>query len=461
VAEWLTSKPGTFTAVRTDGFPFFHPYEDHIMAKKKPTPRKPKEPGKRTPRPADAAAAAAPASYEPLKETPLGAAFAVGGPLPYGAGLAFGAAPALAAAGPAGLANLMLHLGYSTVEETLGVLRIVKREFSQQFGVSTPVIEEFISALAAKATPLPKQLMAAVTAERFTFGLDLANAHRPTRAPESLITLNPIQGTATPDTVSSGGGIGIGAAPAQAGAPLGASLPSSVNLISQLPNPVRNQGGRQTCVAHSTLVAYEHYLKIAASKSLDLSEQFFYFAAVQRDGLSHNPDSGTTLTAGADGLEQAGVCEESVWPYNPTEIPGNAGQGPPPGPAASAAAQLKPSKVIRISATAVDDYKRVVASGRCTSFGVPIYGSFWNNPAAVATGRIKYFPGEQPIGGHAMCIVGYEDDASDPALGGGRFIIRNSHGTAFGASSPFGPGHGTLAYSYIAKMAMDIGISFL
>jgi len=45
---------------------------------------------------------------------------------------------------------------------------------------------------------------------------------------------------------------------------------------------------------------------------------------------------------------------------------------------------------------------------------------------------------------------------------GGRFIIRNSWGKLkFGAQSQFGPGHGTIPYSYIAKYGREFGIAFL
>jgi C1A family cysteine protease len=237
-----------------------------------------------------------------------------------------------------------------------------------------------------------------------------------------------------------------------------------VNLISELPNPVRVQGGRQTCVPHSALVAYEHYLNITTGNTYDLSEQFLYWACVQRDGLSHSPDSGTLMAAGADSLEQDGVCQEADWPYNSTEIPGNAGQDPPPGGATMAAVPFRVNQVLRVTATSVDDYKRVLASGRCAAFAIPVYNSLVNNPTAIATGRITLpLPEEAAVGGHAMCIVGYQDDASIPALGGGRFIIRNSWGNTFGAESPFGfpPGHGTIPYAYIAGMGREFGIAFL
>jgi hypothetical protein len=55
---------------------------------------------------------------------------------------------------------------------------------------------------------------------------------------------------------------------------------------------------------------------------------------------------------------------------------------------------------------------------------------------------------EASVGGHAMCCVGYQDDANSP--GGGFFILRNSWGTGWAYQSPYGAGYGTIPYAYIA-----------
>jgi C1A family cysteine protease len=58
-------------------------------------------------------------------------------------------------------------------------------------------------------------------------------------------------------------------------------------------------------------------------------------------------------------------------------------------------------------------------------------------------------PSEPVDGGHAMCLIGYQDDAGAPD--GGYFILRNSWGQGWGAQCPFGAGNGTIPYQYIAN----------
>lgn len=423
------------------------------------------------------------------KQTPLGTAFpsiAAGIGATAGGQTGFGAASAMAAeslevtraaisktglsaAGVPALLNLLQLMDFATVEEALGSLRIMRQSFAEQFKLPNRAVESLIKSLEAKAQPLPDD-----DSGPLAFGLSPAPSSELPPAADFLLPLSALQ---TLPVAGDGGGIGapaagfgaIGAAPPGASAALGAlGLPASVNLISQLPNPVRNQGQRQTCVAFSTLVAYEHYLSVTQGNNLDLSEQFLYWACVQRDGISHNPDTGTLIKASKLSLEQVGVCPEANWGYAANVIPGNAGHNPPPAGALSAASPLIPPKVLKVRPNSVEDFKFLLSTGRCITFGVPLWSAFWNNQAAIRTGRIKFFPGTNPDhGGHAMCIVGYQDDASNPLLGGGRFIVRNSHGLDFGSdqSNLYGAGNGTIAYDYIAKYGNwpafnDIAIAF-
>ena len=56
-------------------------------------------------------------------------------------------------------------------------------------------------------------------------------------------------------------------------------------------------------------------------------------------------------------------------------------------------------------------------------------------------------PGEDTRGGHAMCMVGYQDDAAAP--GGGFFIVRNSWGEGWAYACDYGAGHALIPYDYI------------
>jgi len=436
---------------------------------------------------------------KPYRQTPLGEAF------PAAAGGGIGAAVAAAATGPVGmgaastmagealdvtraaisatglstggvpaLVNLLKLMDFATVEEALGSLRILRQPFAEQFKLPHRVVESLIKALEAKAQPLPSD-----DSGPLSFGLAAEPAPGAPRTTDFLLPLPNLQSVPVADggDGSDDGGIGaaatmiggIGAAPRGASAALGASgLPASVNLISQLPNPVRNQAMRNTCVAFSTLVAYEHYLSVSQGTNFDLSEQFVYWASKQRDGLPVGPDNGTFIWAAKKSFEEVGVCPEDSWAYNPNPVPDDPTQAPPPSGALSAANQFIPAKVLKVRPNSVDDFKFLLSTGRCIAFGVPIWAAFWQNQAALRTGRIKYWDNVPPTAnmGHAMCIVGYQDDTSNPLLGGGRFIIRNSHGTeVFGTdpTNPYGPGHGTIAYSYIVKFGAafnDIALAF-
>jgi C1A family cysteine protease len=56
---------------------------------------------------------------------------------------------------------------------------------------------------------------------------------------------------------------------------------------------------------------------------------------------------------------------------------------------------------------------------------------------------------EPSAGGHAVCLVGYQDASTVP--GGGYFLVRNSWSTAWAYQSPYTAGYGRIPYAYIAN----------
>lgn len=234
--------------------------------------------------------------------------------------------------------------------------------------------------------------------------------------------------------------------------PSNPALPSSVNLVSQMP-PIRNQQGRGTCVAFATLAVAEHRL-IQAGKPLDLSEQFQYWNCKKRDG---EPTSeGTYLKFSFPLLGSDGCCLEATWPYYPSNIPDNEGQNPPPDPAEAEAAMFRQSGVAQLPPNSVPALKTALANGQCVAFSIPVYNSWYENDEVIRSGDIVMpFPEEKVIGGHAMCLVGYVDSTDRGNPGGGRFILRNSWGSAWGTENPEGPGYGTIPYAYLKEYGME------
>jgi C1A family cysteine protease len=180
-----------------------------------------------------------------------------------------------------------------------------------------------------------------------------------------------------------------------------------------------------------------------------MSEQFLYWNCKQNDGISNK--EGTWITVAIELLKRDGVCAESVWPYNAAKLTGNESQGPPPANAATSAAQNKISSYLKLSPTSVDDIKFRLGNGWTVPFSIPVFNSWYKNPWVRYTGDLTMpVPGEGTVGGHAMCIVGYQDLPSYPEIGGGRFLIRNSWGDGWAPQSCYAPGYGTIPYAYIS-----------
>jgi hypothetical protein len=221
-----------------------------------------------------------------------------------------------------------------------------------------------------------------------------------------------------------------------------APLPGQVDLRARMP-PVRNQQARGTCVAHACAAVREYML---GEKSVegDLSEQFLYWACKERDGY---PGSGTWIHIAMQALKETGVCVEAAWPYNPAPIPDNEGQGPPPAEAEELAKAHRIKGSLRLPTRGIYTLRWRLSQGKPIAFAVPVF-TYWFAAPARTTGDIRMpLTTDRREGGHAMCIVGYEDDPEVP--GGGSFLVRNSWGTGWASQSAAEPGHCRIPYEYI------------
>ncbi len=225
------------------------------------------------------------------------------------------------------------------------------------------------------------------------------------------------------------------------------ALPASVNLIGFLP-PIRNQASRGTCVAF-TLTALNEYVLRRRGIVRDLSEQHLYYEVKLIDGAPNG--CGTWQSKAVLALRDRGQCRESVWPYNPNPPCNNHGARP---------LQARPDGLnnklatLAVSTRSVAAYKAQLALQRPVTLSIPVYNSWYQSAETRRSGRITMRIGaEQSVGGHAICIVGYQDSASSP--GGGYFIIRNSWSTNWAYQSPYGAGYGTIPYQYITNDAWE------
>lgn len=230
------------------------------------------------------------------------------------------------------------------------------------------------------------------------------------------------------------------------------SLPAAINLIPYF-QAIRNQGPRGTCVAY-TLTALNEYILRRRGFIRNLSEQHLYYEVKLIDGIPAS--CGTYQAKAVLPLLSKGECLETIWPYNPS-LPCN-NHGPRPANARPNGLNQRLATVA-VPARSVAAYKLHMSKQRPVTISIPVYNSWYASQETRRSGRITMRVGnEASVGGHAVCLVGYQDTPGSP--GGGYFIVRNSWGTAsFGYQSPYGAGYGTIPYQYITNDAY-LGESF-
>jgi C1A family cysteine protease len=234
-------------------------------------------------------------------------------------------------------------------------------------------------------------------------------------------------------------------------------LPSKVDHRKHM-TPVRGQGQRGTCVAHTAAAMMEHALIRAqkGKRNLDLSEQYLYWACKTIDG--YPDDEGTFIQYAVDVLRDGilaeqlsgGACRERFWVYAPAVIEKNESHAPLPKRVRNAP-RFSANIVKKVNQTSISDLKNALADGHCVGLSVYTY-DFWDDPYAWSEGVISLPFGIKSNGAHAVCLVGYEDE--DDTHGDGYFIFKNSWTNAWGASHPT-PGYGNLPYRYVLTEAIE------
>jgi hypothetical protein len=240
--------------------------------------------------------------------------------------------------------------------------------------------------------------------------------------------------------------------------------------------PIRNQRHRGTCVAFVFAACRE--LLAAESEGLsdppDLSEQFFYWAIKEHDGIAQE---GTTFEHACDAMSNYGISDCKHWPYSDHPAPAghdvrtHAGLGNPPAIALSDAdpRRLRPRYNDRPTAKGV---KRALRkTNRSVGVTVRVFvdpslspaqmHSNWETTEAIYWGIVR-----DPDPGthvrhcvHAICIIAAVPDTDAP--GGGWFYFRNSWGEDWATHAADdgvrpGAGYGMISFAYIDNHACEM-----
>ena len=208
-----------------------------------------------------------------------------------------------------------------------------------------------------------------------------------------------------------------------------AIYPPFISLIPQMP-PVRDQGQLGACTAFSC-EAPLYVAQVNAKRMLIVSPSplFLYYNERLMNGTVGS-DSGANISDIYRATNEYGTADESLWPYNVSKY-----TDAPPQSVYAAAVGLKAHIYAPVPQLRENLIGCIHHGGFPVNFGITVYQSFMD-----AADGIIPMPGanEAVLGGHALAIVGYNDDTvAHDWVPPQHFIGRNSWGTGWGQAGYF------------------------
>jgi C1A family cysteine protease len=204
-------------------------------------------------------------------------------------------------------------------------------------------------------------------------------------------------------------------------------MPKLFTLVSKCP-PIYDQGNLGSCTANAGVAARV----MLNSLTINLSRLFQYYEERVIEG-DPTQDGGAQMRDIGKALQTYGVSEESFFPYDITKLANS--------PSTSAVTNALKYKIKSyISVTTQDQIKQVlVLQQKPVLMGMDVYESF-ESASVAKTGKVPLpKKGEQLLGGHAVLIIGYNNDKK-------WFVCRNSWGSSWGDHGYF-----YLPYTYFTK----------
>jgi C1A family cysteine protease len=221
--------------------------------------------------------------------------------------------------------------------------------------------------------------------------------------------------------------------------------------------PVYDQGSLGSCTANSLAYCFDYCRLTQGLPLLNTpSRLFIYYNERNYEGTTAS-DDGAQIYDGVKVLNEIGVCSSTLWPYEwPTPPP------PPPTPPTPPLYRInynilpppncysQASQNIALTFNAVSQslvqIKAVIRSGYPVEIGIQVFDYFESRTMA-STGMLECpsnpIDMSTSIGGHAVVIVGYDDNIQT-LNGMGAFVFRNSWGSHWGVEGYF-----FMPYQYI------------
>ncbi len=199
------------------------------------------------------------------------------------------------------------------------------------------------------------------------------------------------------------------------------TLPDKVDMRSWC-SKVEDQGNIGSCTGNATVGALELLENKDQVKFTDFSRLFAYYNARLLENNTEN-DDGAYIRDVIKGLAKYGICHESTWPYMESKFADK--------PSLTAYSQALAHQVkVYHRIDTLDEILTALATNFPVIFGFTVYESFESDIVAQTGIMPMPGPGEQELGGHAVCAVGHDNNVK-------RLLVRNSWGENWGLKGYF------------------------
>lgn len=208
------------------------------------------------------------------------------------------------------------------------------------------------------------------------------------------------------------------------------TLPNSVDLRPYC-SPVKDQRDLGSCSGIAIVGALEfleNKYHTFGNKFTSLSSMFVYYNERLLEG-NKTFDVGAHVKTGIRTLSLYGACTEEDWPYETNRFgirPNNN--------AYARALDYRIKSCVCLDSSNLQQIKSVLASEHPIVFGMSSYSSFMSYTTALTGVVTLPSNSEFYVGGHAVMLVGYDEET---------FIVRNSWGPNWGQNGYF-----TIPHSY-------------
>ncbi|MCX6352028.1 MAG: hypothetical protein NTX03_09220 [Bacteroidetes bacterium] len=222
----------------------------------------------------------------------------------------------------------------------------------------------------------------------------------------------------------------------------GGKLPSSFDFSADMP-PIGNQGNQGSCVGWAIGYALKSYQEMKENKYSKYDNSNLMSAAYiyNQAKISSDCNSGMYLPRALDLLVNEGVCSLNDFGYDQTDCSKQ--------PSSNNKKSAKVNRVKNFGAVKknMSDIKTYISTGIPVVFGATIDQDF-NDAKTIGSGDFIWKSNtSKKLGGHALIIVGYDDNLN-------AVKVQNSWGTIWGNK-----GYACIDYSWLLSQAYEFYVT--